>query len=265
MKYMHFNSACSYAGLANQLDMAGINTEDTEIVKKIGLPYCIEYQEQDKCYLTGAMLQGKKWFDLYLSDYGKEYQEVFVPSHKLLSELKTGMMLGIQIAPGRKHAVIFLGKTKEGSYQFLNNKWEASEEPENLFFSEQELLQRVPEEIILGCLKDGISKTEPVINRPKIPSVWKKYLEAITAYASKRHSAEELRESRNPLFRPLLVDMLAMMQIMEDEKMIKILQKLQKQYIEAINKKQDLLLAEELDLQLLRQAVECLRNASKNL
>ena len=39
MKYMTFNSSCSYAGIANMLEQDGVNTTDREIALGMKLPY----------------------------------------------------------------------------------------------------------------------------------------------------------------------------------------------------------------------------------
>ncbi len=37
MKYMHFKGSCSYAGIANMLELSGYDTEDYIIANKIKL------------------------------------------------------------------------------------------------------------------------------------------------------------------------------------------------------------------------------------
>lgn len=57
MKYMTFNSSCSYAGLANLLAFYDIDVGDREIALDMGLPYLFA-KEQEK-YLAGPMLQNQ--------------------------------------------------------------------------------------------------------------------------------------------------------------------------------------------------------------
>ena len=54
MKYMHFKGGCSYAGIANMLELSGYDTEDYIIAKKIRLPYMFDYV--DGTYLAGTRL-----------------------------------------------------------------------------------------------------------------------------------------------------------------------------------------------------------------
>ena len=68
MKYMTFNFSCSYAGLANLLALHGLDTEDRTIALDMGLPYL--FALEDRRYAAGPMLQGKRWFDLFLLPRG---------------------------------------------------------------------------------------------------------------------------------------------------------------------------------------------------
>ena len=73
MKYMHFNSSCSYAAIANLLYLKGIDTEDSVIAKAIHLPYIL--LKDGGAYLRGPMLQSKETFDIYLNSIGYEFVE----------------------------------------------------------------------------------------------------------------------------------------------------------------------------------------------
>lgn len=58
MKYMTFNSSCTYAGLANMLMEKNINVEDYEIALEMKLPFFIERNADG--FSTGPLLQSKK-------------------------------------------------------------------------------------------------------------------------------------------------------------------------------------------------------------
>ena len=45
MKYMHFNSSCSYCAVAYILSSFDVEIEDTDIALKIGLPYIFAYEK----------------------------------------------------------------------------------------------------------------------------------------------------------------------------------------------------------------------------
>ena len=55
MKYMTFNSSCAYAGVANLLELEGMEAEDRQIALDMGLPFLFSFQ--DGAYCSGPMLQ----------------------------------------------------------------------------------------------------------------------------------------------------------------------------------------------------------------
>ena len=109
MKYMTFNSSCPYAGLANLLSFQGIDTEDRSIALKMDLPYLFAYE--DGQYLSGPMLQGAKWFNLYLRPIGFTFHENQLGREEAGPYLLAHppAMLGLRVTPKSKHAVICTG------------------------------------------------------------------------------------------------------------------------------------------------------------
>ena len=61
---MTFNSACSFAGIANMLESKGIDVEDYDIALGMELPYMAAKSESG--YITGAMLQEKNILVFFL-------------------------------------------------------------------------------------------------------------------------------------------------------------------------------------------------------
>lgn len=121
MKYMTFNASCSYAGLANLLDWYGVDVEDRVIALKIELPYL--FAREGRRYLSGPMLQGAEWFDLYLHPIGFTFIERRLERAEVCSFLKDHppAMLGLRVTPESKHAVVYTGG-RGGEYCFINNK-----------------------------------------------------------------------------------------------------------------------------------------------
>ena len=97
MKYMTFNSSCTYAGLANLLMERGIDAEDYEIALEMKLPFFVERNEDG--FSAGPLLQSKKWFDLYLNPRGFEMVEDWVDNTEMFDFLQTKdqALLGICI------------------------------------------------------------------------------------------------------------------------------------------------------------------------
>ena len=126
MKYMTFNSSCSYAGVANMLEQYGVDTDDRSIALGMKLPYL--FSREDGIYMAGPMLQSAGWFNLYLNPIGFEMIEKEVPAEQVpeyLMQRKTAM-LGLQVDEGGKHAVVYIGH-QDGKLVFLNNKWEQTD------------------------------------------------------------------------------------------------------------------------------------------
>ena len=74
MKYMTFNSACSFAGIANMLEQYGVDVTDREIALGMKLPYLFAYDEG--AYVSGPMLQKEEWFNLYLNSIGFKLDQI---------------------------------------------------------------------------------------------------------------------------------------------------------------------------------------------
>ncbi len=258
MKYMHFNSSCAYAGLANQLLLMGHSTEDEQIVKTIGLPWHIAYDPDTQSFCSGTMLQGKKWFDRYLLPLGWEYEEQTVQKADVLGNLRKGDMIGVELQPGWKHAVIFLEKTGD-TVRVLNNKYEASEGEEVFTLCASEFLAMIPEEGTVGRVvpaeKESISQAD-ILTQSR--DIWRQYRDALLNYLHQYHSFEELWESRDPLFRALLVDTLTMMTLIREEALAAALRQLQSQYMAALKKREGLVLADHLDMKALNGCFDVL-------
>lgn len=61
---MHFKASCSYAAIAAIMETYGVDTEDYKIALDIKLPWM--FAREDGEYRSGPMLQGGKWFNLWL-------------------------------------------------------------------------------------------------------------------------------------------------------------------------------------------------------
>lgn len=106
MKYMTFNNSCSFAGLANLLEVEGVETDDRSIVLDLYLPW-IFLKNQDS-FISGSMIQGAYYFNLYLYKFGYSLYEQTSEKNELINIIKTreNVMFGIRLENGQKHAVI---------------------------------------------------------------------------------------------------------------------------------------------------------------
>lgn len=256
MKYMHLNSSCPYAGLANMLMLLGHDTEDYKIALDIDLASHIRYDEENGAFRSGFSLQEKEWFDLYLKPRGYAYRETCWDREEVLKNLRPGMMLGIFVEPERKHAVVCSG-VEEGVLTFLNNKWEQSEEPETLIFTSEELLERLPEQVTVGYMEPA--KAEKVDLRPVYAEsllTWKHLREKLHVFMEQFRTAEEMSGQLNVLFRPLLLDGLTMAQLRKDKALTEKLAALQGQFLGVLRQNIPARLADAVDMVLLDEAVD---------
>jgi hypothetical protein len=152
MKYMTFNSSCSYAGIANMLEQYGIDTDDKDIALAMNLPYLFSYS--DGAYLSGPMLQTAEWFDLYLNPIGYHLIEIAVSADCIDEYLKTQKtaMLGISFGEKGKHAVVYTG-IDSNSFVFINNKWENEDSPSEIYLTKEELQKRIEPKVMIATLQ----------------------------------------------------------------------------------------------------------------
>lgn len=255
MKYMTFNSSCSYAGLANLLSFYGVDTEDRKIALEMGLPFLFDCI--DGCYASGPMLQGEKWFNLFLNPIGYTMAEKEVYKEQICDYLR-GLhyaMLGIYVSERNKHTVIFTG-VKDGKFCMLNNKWEQADEPDVLLLSEQELLQQVDDKVTVGVLnKTACSnvKNESLLGHSI--SVLQALSKDIADFCSRDKSAIDIRFSMNTLFRAILLDGITMLDLIGETQIIQKLKTVQDQFMNAVKENRSLQLDKFLDVPLLNAAV----------
>ena len=256
MKYMHMNSSCPYAGLANMLMLLGRDTEDYKIALDMDLASHIRYDEETGVFRSGFSLQEKEWFDLYLKPRGYSYRETCWDKEEVLKNLRPGMMLGIFVEPERKRAVV-CDAVEEGALTFLNNKWEQTEEAERLNFTPAELLERLPEQVTVGYIEPA--KAETVDLRPVYAEsllTWKLLREKLRIFMEQTQTAKAMRGQLNVLFRALLLDGLTMAQLRKDEVLTEKLTALQGQFLGVLRQNIPARLADTVDMALLEEAVD---------
>ncbi|MBQ6415069.1 MAG: hypothetical protein IJJ65_02345 [Butyrivibrio sp.] len=260
MKYMTFNSSCSYAGLANMLEKMGIDVEDYEIALAMKLPFMIDKNEDG--YIAGPMLQQKKWFDVYLNAHGYEITEEWVDRSDVFNCLqgKDTAMLGIRMDNGRLHyhAVVFKGM-EDGKAAFMNNKHEGGSDPDEFKFTANELEERVRDKTVVAT----ITPTEVrMVDFTALLEQSLKNLDNLQRdmddFCAVPHSNQEILEKEFGLFRPLLLDGPSMMKIIGQDAVLEDMKTLQKVFVQiALKEKRDnVVLADCFDMELLRSICE---------
>lgn len=229
MKYMHFKASCSYAALAEMMETYGISTEDYKIALEMKLPFL--FSKEDGAYCSGPMLQGAKWFDLWLVPRGYRMDEVNIDRKLLCNYLRTHKpaMLGIQ-TPYGKHAVVFTDY--DGKYHFMNPTHESSGECTELSLSEEELLSSVDQELMVGLVIPTEAKQQSLLPQlEKSISVIRENYADIEAYATEKHDPDSYFSIMNVLFRPLFLDGISMMELAGETALAQGLTSLQQQFM----------------------------------
>lgn len=251
MKYMTFNSSCSYCCLANLLERYGISREDRELALDMGLPRLFARRE-DGTYLAGAMLQGKPWFDRALSPLGFRFEEELLSRPEVPERLEAlgSAMVGMAVGQG-KHAVVFLGKEGE-RYRFLNPHRRDDGQADELLLTKDELLERLDEENAVGRIVPGERSLPEDWDSP---TALKDYCRDMTDFCGAFRTKEAIFARVNTLFRPFAVDLLAMMELAGEDALTEDLRVFQSQCM-ALFRAGDCRPAEIVDLELFSRIAE---------
>ena len=258
MKYMTFNSSCSYAGIANMLEQYGIETDDKSIAVAMNLPFL--FSHSNGVYLSGPMLQTAEWFDLYLNPIGYQMIEKAVSADSIDEYLKIQKtaMLGIHLGEAGKHAVVYTG-TDSDSYVFINNKWENDSSPSEIRLTREELQERIETEVMVATLRPISPKS---INfTPKLQGsifVLRKNLEEIITICDTEETVANLRLKLNTLFRPLFLDGITMLNLIGETNLAQDFTSLQQELLGALRQEpqKKFTLKEYLSISKLQMAVE---------
>lgn len=249
MKYMHFNSSCSYTALAILLEDKGIETEDVDISIEIGLPWI--FAEKDGIFLSGPMLQGKEWFDLYLNPKGLCLNEDHIKKENIPSYLKAHgkCMLGVYVqGNGGKHAVVF--HKYDGQYHFYNPIKDGSDAPTEIVFNETQLLQALDDitivASILECPKSNYDKRK-ILDQSTL--VLRKLYSEIEKFSKRPHSDEEYKEAMDVIFRAILLDGITMLEISGQNKLAESFRKIQHDFLVFMKGNKKGILADTISLE----------------
>lgn len=265
MKYMTFNSSCSYAGVANMLESFDFSAEDRQIALDMGLPYLFSYE--NGAYCSGPMLQTAEWFNLYLNPRGFSLTETMLSKGEVCAFLKEHIpaMLGLAVSPRGKHAVVCVGM--EGArYRFLNNKPQNSPEPESICLTEEELLPLLEESVAVAVLQKSIplaTDLKPYLQRSADTLLMLK--QDIRNFCSKEQTPQALRAAQNTIFRAILLDGITMLELLGNEDPLKTLQAVQREFLNALKENKALILADRLSMRRFESAIDAYRDMIPDL
>lgn len=235
MKYMTFTSSCSYCALANLLELFSLNLdgksyEDRDIALEIGLPFIFTYSK-DSGFYAGAMNQGGIYFNSFLKKFGYSFQEEKVTCKEVVSFLQSHSysMLGIPSSKG-KHAVLYLGN-QDDKLKFLNPHRQNDGQPDEIYLSAEWLESELASITTIGYLKKGTISFEP----PSFSfflSVLEEYQKQVKNFCSVLRTKAEILQKKDYLFRAFAVDLLAMMELLGETKLVSLLKKFQQQVLQ---------------------------------
>ena len=231
VKYMHFNSACSFTALAFILAEKGIMTEDTEIVREAGLPWI--FAREGDSFLAGPMLQGKKWYDLYLNPRGLCMREEPVEREKLPEYLRDheGSMLGLRLPGHRgKHAVVM--EEYDGAWCFFNPTREGSGQETEIRLDREGLMLAADPVTIVGTVAehDRVIPDQRKLAEESL-AVLEGNCRAVEAFCSETHSREEYDTAMDRIFRPLLLDGITMLELIGETELAEGFRKEQRTFL----------------------------------
>lgn len=256
VKYMHFNSACSFAALAFILAEKGIMTEDTEIVREAGLPWI--FAREGDSFLAGPMLQGKKWYDLYLNRRGLCMREEPVGREKLPEYLKSheGCMLGLRLPGHRgKHTVVMDGY--DGAWCFFNPTREGSGLDTEIRLDRKGLTLAADPVTIVGTVAehDRVIPDLRKLTEESLAVLEENYRTA-ESFCGKPHSREEYDTAMDRIFRPLLLDGITMLELIGETELADGFRKEQKAFLAFMKGDRSGRLSDAISLKNLKQLKE---------
>ena len=259
MKYMTFNSSCAFAGVANMLAVWGIDKEDREIALGMRLPYLFE--KERNAYMGGPMLQSAKWFNLYLPSMGFAMTEQHLPREDVpsyLSTQKTAMM-GVFLASQEKHVIVYQGRRGK-HFLFWNNKWQHSDDPAQFCWTADELIRRLDQDVVVAGLQPvpvvpiADSSFQPLYQHSC--QVLAELKEELRAFCETKHSRNEIGAALNTLFRPILLDGITMLELLQRWDLTEPLRDVQKELLEVRRIEGTVLLSERIDMGQLMEGID---------
>lgn len=160
MKYMTFPSSCSFCCIANMLEIYNIEKEDKDIVIESMLPYIFFYDENEDCFSTGAMLQRNQDYNRFLKKYDLELLTKDVLKENCIQSLNQHIpcMIGLKGEFG-KHAMIYNGHI-QNKYKFLNPHRKEDGQEDYLYFSKEELYDKIDQNNFIAYLSKSNKKMD---------------------------------------------------------------------------------------------------------
>lgn len=143
----------------------------------------------------------------------------------------------------------------------MNNKRKNSEEPGQLCLSRQELERRLEADTaiaMLGRCEAGPASLAPVLESSL--AAFQELRQELLRFCSVPQSPTELAAARDRLFRPILLDALSVLPLAGEWTLCEKLGAVQKEYLRTIRQNRPIVLAQELPMERLVEALELYQN-----
>ena len=235
MKYMSFNRSCSYTCLAYMIGDYGLEYTDKDIAIEMKLAYLFYNDLKKDEYLSGAMIQGKRWFDLFLNRHSLEFVENKYNKVDAITVIrKSGrkLMIGMNLNTG-KHAMVYCPSETQ-RFRFFNPHYEDDGAVDFFNYSQQELLELLDDEVTIGYINHNPRNTEPELELYGHSNGYlDKYVVDIIEFCSNEHTSDEIREVKESLFAGLLLSPIPLLEFEGETELVECLKNLQKNFISA--------------------------------
>lgn len=267
MKYMSFNRSCSYTCLAYMIEDYDLDYTDRDIAIEMKLAYLFYNDTKNNEYLSGAMLQGKRWFDLFLNRHSFEFVENKYNKVDAITTIKKSvrkLMIGMNLKTG-KHAMVYCPSDTE-SLRFFNPHYENDDALDFLSFSKNELSDLLDDEVTIGYINHNPKIVAPEIELYIVSTEYlNKYVVDIIEFCSEIHTPKEIMEVRESLFAGLLLSPIPLLEFEKENELVDCLKKLQTYFISSLQQnKLKIKLIEYLNPIELNACVSKYKNAIRN-
>ena len=174
-------------------------------------------------------------------------------------------MLGLRVTPESKHAVVYTGGGG-GEYCFINNKRQDSTEPETLRLTETALLSRLDKTVVVGMLEKIGPRPSALHDRLTVsPGVLLALQSEINDFCTQQQTPAAQAAALNDLFRPLLLDGVTMLELLENTEPAASLRTVRAQLLPLIRAGRPTVLSESIDLSLLNASIRASHSRIKQI
>jgi len=214
----------------------GLEYTDKDIALEMKLAYLFFIDSKNDEYFSGAMLQGKKWFDLFLNRHSYEFIENKYNKSDAVCFIKKTMrklMIGINLNTG-KHAMVYC-PADTNLYRFFNPHYEKDKVADFFVYSEEELLRLLDEEVLIGYVSYNSNiKSAELDAYCHSGNFLDKYVVDIIGFCSDEHTRDEILEVKESLFAGLMLSPIPLLEFEKEEEIVKCLKKLQLDFVSAL-------------------------------